>query len=103
MSSKDLTASATTNPSTQAAVRGDAVSALQTPPLQTSAREVVISAAKSAASQGAAHAKTGFVEVRRYVQENPNSVRAISFCIALALLVFSVLGVVNVFDAVFKP
>jgi len=68
-----------------------------------SARNVVMVAAKSAASQGVAHAKTGFGEVRRYAQQNPDSVRALSFFIATALLIFSVLGVINVFDAVFKP
>lgn len=68
-----------------------------------SARDVVIVAAQSAASQGATHAKNGFTEVRRYAQQNPDSVRAISFCIALALFVSSVLGIINVFDAVFKP
>merc|ERR1719272_1034851 len=68
-----------------------------------SARDFVTFAAKSAASQGVAHAQTGFTEVRRYTQQNPDSVRALSFCIALALLIFSVLGAINVFDAVFKP
>jgi hypothetical protein len=68
-----------------------------------SARDVLMIAAKSVASQGVAHAKTGFVEVHNYAQRNPNGIRAISFCIALALLVFSLLGVVNVFEALFKP
>merc|ERR1740117_938935 len=68
-----------------------------------SARDFVTFAAKSAASHGVAHAQTGFTEVRRYTQQNPDGVRALSFSIALALLIFSVLGVINVFDAVFKP
>jgi len=67
------------------------------------ARDVVIVAAKSAASQGMAHAKSGITEVHRYAQQNPDGVRVISFCIASALLIFSVLGLFNVFDAVFKP
>lgn len=68
-----------------------------------SARSFVMSAAKSAASHGASQAQTGFTEVRRYAQQNPDGVRVVSFCIASALLIFSVLGVINVFDAVFKP
>lgn len=62
-----------------------------------------MTAAKSAASQGVEHAKTGLMEARRYAHQNPDGVRAMSFFIALALLVFSVLGVINVFDALFKP
>jgi hypothetical protein len=58
---------------------------------------------KGAVDKGAAHAKAGFIEIRQYVQENHCSVRVLSFSIALALLVFSILGVANVFKAVFKP
>jgi hypothetical protein len=58
---------------------------------------------KGAVGHGAAQAKAGFIEVRQYVQENHCSVKALSFSIALALLVFSILGVANVFNAVFRP
>lgn len=64
---------------------------------------VVMGAAQNMASQGMTHAKSSFTEVRRYAQQNPWSVRAISFFIALALFVFSILGMINLFDAVFKP
>jgi len=67
------------------------------------ARNVAFAAAQNAASQGLTHAKASFTEVRRYAQQSPNGVRAISFCIALALFIFSILGMINVFDAVFKP
>jgi hypothetical protein len=56
-----------------------------------------------AAIQGAEHVKAGVVEIRRYIHENHFSVRIFSFCIAIALLVFSFLGVLNVFNAVFSP
>lgn len=72
-------------------------------PQVQSARDMVAAASKTAASKGLEHATAGFIEARRYAQQNPDSVRAMSFSIALALLVFSVLGAINVFDALFKP
>lgn len=72
-------------------------------PGASSARNVVFAAAQSVANQGATHAKTSFLEVHRYAQQNPNSVRAISFLLAIALFAFSVLGMLNVFNAVFQP
>jgi len=68
-----------------------------------SARDVVFAAAQSVASKGVTHAKKSFLEVRRYAHQNPDSVRAISFLLALALFGFSLLGMLNVFDALFKP
>jgi len=59
--------------------------------------------AREAANQGAAHARAGFIEVRSYVQESHCSVQVLCFCAALALLVASVLSVINVFQAFFKP
>jgi len=72
-------------------------------PASQSARDVVFAAAQSVASQGMTHAKTSFIEVHRYAKQNPDSVRAISFLLAIALFVFSLLGIFNVFNAVFKP
>lgn len=63
----------------------------------------VMGAAQGIARQGVTHAKASLAEVQRYAQQNPYSVRAISFFIALALFVFSILGMINLFDAVFKP
>eukprot|EP00403_Amphidinium_massartii_P009424 CAMPEP_0178415252 /NCGR_PEP_ID=MMETSP0689_2-20121128/23457_1 /TAXON_ID=160604 /ORGANISM="Amphidinium massartii, Strain CS-259" /LENGTH=284 /DNA_ID=CAMNT_0020036569 /DNA_START=72 /DNA_END=927 /DNA_ORIENTATION=+ len=48
-------------------------------------------------------AQAGFVEVRRYVEENHCSVKALTFCIAASLFFFSVLSVLNIFKAVFQP
>mmetsp|Transcript_18116 Transcript_18116/g.31764 ORF Transcript_18116/g.31764 Transcript_18116/m.31764 type:complete len:188 (-) Transcript_18116:78-641(-) len=59
--------------------------------------------ARDAASQGAAHARAGLIEVRSYVQESHCSVQVLCFCTALALLIASVLSVINVFQAVFNP
>jgi hypothetical protein len=72
-------------------------------PVSHSARSILVAAAKSAAGQSVEKATTGFGEARRYTQQNPDSVRALSFCIAMALFIFSILGVLNVFNALFKP
>jgi len=99
LSSKDMASGVQTN---QMARSASTESATLEPGAQ-SARNVMMVAAKSVASQGVAQARTSLTEVQRYTQQNPDSVRALSFSIALALLIFSVLGVINVFDAVFKP
>jgi hypothetical protein len=70
---------------------------------QTVGRSTAVNLAKDASHEGVAMAKTGFLEVRRYVQESPCSARILSFCIALALLTCSILGVANVFNSAFKP
>lgn len=103
LSSKDFAAIRPTNSSAEILLKDDIVRVPQGSLASSSARDIAIKAAKSTASQGVAHAKTGLAEVQKYVQMNPDSVRAISFCIALALLVFSVLGVVNIFEAIFQP
>lgn len=105
LSSNDL-AKATSDASKPLTSRHDSfhhVSAVQDFGAQSSTRNVVMVAAKSAACQGMACASSGLGEARKYAQQNPDSVRVISFGIALALLVFSFLGVINVFNAVFKP
>jgi hypothetical protein len=66
-------------------------------------RNVVIGVAQNAARQGAAQAKAGYIEVRHHIQQNPNVLKALSFVIALALLTFSILGMINVFNAFLKP
>jgi hypothetical protein len=70
---------------------------------QTVGRSTAINLAKDAAQASAETAATGFLEVRRYVQESPCSARVLSFCTALALLVCSILGVLNVFNSLFTP
>lgn len=100
LAAKEPAAASTAQPMPQAVQvgRGAATSAGSNV-LTAEGRNIV----KGAVGQGAAHAKAGFIEVRQYVQENHCSVKALSFSIALALLVFSILGLANVFDAVFRP
>eukprot|EP00933_Yihiella_yeosuensis_P001384 TRINITY_DN10224_c4_g1_i1.p1 TRINITY_DN10224_c4_g1~~TRINITY_DN10224_c4_g1_i1.p1 ORF type:complete len:250 (+),score=21.58 TRINITY_DN10224_c4_g1_i1:92-751(+) len=61
------------------------------------------SAARERANQGAKAAQGVFFEVRSYVQESHCSLQVLCFSSAVALLLSSILGVINVFDALFKP
>merc|ERR1719382_382940 len=60
-------------------------------------------AAREAAGAGAAFVKKEFLEVRAYIQESHCTLKILCFCNALALLVSSILGMINVFGAIFKP
>eukprot|EP00929_Paragymnodinium_shiwhaense_P054785 TRINITY_DN2745_c0_g1_i1.p1 TRINITY_DN2745_c0_g1~~TRINITY_DN2745_c0_g1_i1.p1 ORF type:complete len:248 (+),score=53.65 TRINITY_DN2745_c0_g1_i1:89-745(+) len=85
------------------AVQAAAMRAAQDPEVQKFGRSVVANTAQEAVKVGAARASAGFLEVRQYIQESHLSVRIIAFCTALVLLVTSILGVFNVFSALFKP
>jgi len=94
------------------AVREVGTAAAKDPRAQQAAREAVSqpgvqaaawNAARNAASQGAQHAQAGFIEVRSYIRESHFSLQILCFCAALALLISSVLGMLNVFNAVFNP
>lgn len=93
-------------------VREAGMAAAKDPKVQQAAREAVSQpavqaaawdAARNAASQGAQHAKAGFIEVRSYIRESHLSLQILCFCAALALLISSFLGVFNVFNALFDP
>jgi len=91
------------DPRTQAAAMGvtkDAASDTRTQPATWNAARSV---AQSAATQGAQQARRGFLEIRAHIQESHVGIRAYCFCVALALLVSSILGMFKVFDAVFSP
>mmetsp|Transcript_5202 Transcript_5202/g.12399 ORF Transcript_5202/g.12399 Transcript_5202/m.12399 type:complete len:232 (-) Transcript_5202:143-838(-) len=94
---------AANDPRVQAAALEAAKEAAKDPRMQAAAWNAGRGAAESAAQQGASRIQAGFVEVRTYVQETHFSIRAYCFCAALALLVSSILGVCNVFSAVFQP
>lgn len=95
----DAAATVAVFPRVQTAAKGAAGKAAQDPKMQMAGRSLVA----SAASKGVAQATSGLVEVRRYVQESHISVRILSFSVALALLAFSILGVINVFNAAIYP
>jgi hypothetical protein len=60
-------------------------------------------AARERAGQGVQRAQAGLVEVRTYFQESHCSLQILCFSVALALLVSSILGIINVFKAFFRP
>jgi len=86
-----------------AKVQAAAREAANDPEVQRAAWNHGTAAARDTASAGAAFVKKEFVEVKTYIQENHCSVQILCFCIALMLLVSSVLGVINIFDALVKP
>merc|ERR1712032_659128 len=86
--------------------------AAKDPTLQAAANEAAMhpsvqaaawNQASTAARQGAGSAKADLLEVRTYIQKSHCSVRILCFCIALALLVSSFLGIFNIFNAAFSP
>mmetsp|Transcript_65904 Transcript_65904/g.212585 ORF Transcript_65904/g.212585 Transcript_65904/m.212585 type:complete len:209 (-) Transcript_65904:122-748(-) len=84
-------------------VQAAAKEAAADPRVQQAAWNATANAARQAANQSAEQARAGFLEIRTYVQESHCGVKVWCFCVALALFVSSILGVVNVFDAVFRP
>lgn len=85
------------------AVQAAAARAAQDPEVQKIGRTALAGAAQEAVKQGAAKASLGLLEVRQYIEESHCSLRIIAFCTALVLLGSSILGVFNVFNALFKP
>lgn len=73
------------------------------PSIQAASWKAARSTAESVAHRGAQAAQSGFLEVHTYIQESHCGVRLCCFCIALALLASSVLGILNVFNALFAP
>merc|ERR1712216_153391 len=67
------------------------------------AANVAKAAAQNTARQTGQAAKSGVVELKLYVQENPWSVKIFCFFTGMALSVCSGVGVVNIFGAAFKP
>jgi len=94
---------AASDPRVQQAAKAAAVEAAGDPRNQSAAWNAARNAARGAVGQGAEQARAGLLEVRAYIQESHCSVRIWCFCVALALLVSSALGVFNVFNALFKP
>lgn len=54
--------------------------------------------AKQTFTKGAAATKKGAVDFKNFVVENPDSLKAACLIIGLCLIVFSILGIVNVFN-----
>mmetsp|Transcript_58330 Transcript_58330/g.163430 ORF Transcript_58330/g.163430 Transcript_58330/m.163430 type:complete len:209 (+) Transcript_58330:92-718(+) len=73
------------------------------PRLQQAAWNRGSATAADTVQSGAAFVKREFVEVRTYIQESHCSLRILCFCNALALCVSSILGLINVFSAAFRP
>uniref|UniRef100_A0A7S2DQK2 Uncharacterized protein n=1 Tax=Alexandrium andersonii TaxID=327968 RepID=A0A7S2DQK2_9DINO len=94
---------AVNDPRVQKAAVDAAKDTASDPRNQSAAWNAARNAAQNAAQQGATQARSGFNEVRLYVQETHCGIRAYCFCIALALLASSILGVFNIFAAAFKP
>mmetsp|Transcript_24176 Transcript_24176/g.69310 ORF Transcript_24176/g.69310 Transcript_24176/m.69310 type:complete len:218 (+) Transcript_24176:98-751(+) len=94
---------AASDPKVQAAAMDAARQAATDPRLQSAAWNAARGHAENAAQQGAGQARAGFIEVRTYVQETHRGVRVYCFLAALALLASSILGVFNIFNAMFKP
>mmetsp|Transcript_31256 Transcript_31256/g.85860 ORF Transcript_31256/g.85860 Transcript_31256/m.85860 type:complete len:201 (-) Transcript_31256:91-693(-) len=67
------------------------------------AQDALSITARSAVDRGSSEVKAGFLTVGRYVEENHCSVKALSFCAALALLASSMLGMINIFVIVLHP
>lgn len=72
-------------------------------PAQEAQKQVAQAVVQQGARQAQDAARTGVSEMTAYVMENPTSLKIISFLIGLTLMVFSVLGVFNLFDAAFEP
>lgn len=43
------------------------------------------------------------MELKLYIQENPDSLKVMCFLVGLVLIVFSIFGVFNLFNAAFEP
>mmetsp|Transcript_117504 Transcript_117504/g.292969 ORF Transcript_117504/g.292969 Transcript_117504/m.292969 type:complete len:228 (+) Transcript_117504:79-762(+) len=101
------------NPAVQAGMtKAMREAVVASPPIQQAAWNAGVAAARDAANSGAISAaasgaasvaKKDVLEVKAYIQENHGSVKCFCFCIALALLASSIIGMINIFDAVFKP
>merc|ERR1712232_196662 len=66
-------------------------------------REVASAAARQAGQQAANKTLAGLTEIKGYIQENPTSVKVLCFFTGLVLMVFSSLGLFNIFGAAFEP
>mmetsp|Transcript_44996 Transcript_44996/g.104090 ORF Transcript_44996/g.104090 Transcript_44996/m.104090 type:complete len:250 (-) Transcript_44996:137-886(-) len=77
--------------------------AAENPQVQAAVQGALRDAAKDLVKQAARRGVAQLVEVRTYVQENPNILRAVLFAVGLALLVCSGLGMLNVLNIVFDP
>lgn len=66
-------------------------------------RQAAAAAARQGAQQAASRAQSGISEIKAYITENPASVKVACFTIGLILIVFSILGCFNLFDAAFEP
>eukprot|EP00927_Polykrikos_kofoidii_P065253 TRINITY_DN61033_c0_g1_i1.p1 TRINITY_DN61033_c0_g1~~TRINITY_DN61033_c0_g1_i1.p1 ORF type:complete len:247 (+),score=44.45 TRINITY_DN61033_c0_g1_i1:49-741(+) len=80
---------------------------VQDPPLQraagATAGAAVVQAVGSAAQTGIAHLSAGIQEVASTIQEDHDFVKAVALCVSLALMVSSLLAVINVFNAILDP
>lgn len=90
------------NPSPQVVGSGSGSAPARDPAAEMQ-REMAKTAAAAAGNQAKESASKGFFEVKAYIMENPSSIKVISFCTGLLLIVFSFLGVFNLFDAAFEP
>jgi len=66
-------------------------------------RQMAQAAAEQGAQAASSKAKASFYEIKAYIQENPSSVKVICFFLGLVLCIFSILGLFNLFGAMFSP
>ncbi|CAJ1334974.1 unnamed protein product, partial [Effrenium voratum] len=66
-------------------------------------RQMASAATETGVREVGARAKHGFFEVKAYIQENPSSIKIMSFVVGLVLIAFSILGCINPFQVAFQP
>uniref|UniRef100_A0A7S1S0Q1 Uncharacterized protein n=1 Tax=Alexandrium catenella TaxID=2925 RepID=A0A7S1S0Q1_ALECA len=72
-------------------------------PVADMQRQMAGHVAQQGAQEAQARARYGIREVKLYIQENPVSLKVMCFITGLVLMVFSILGVFNIFNAAFRP
>jgi len=72
-------------------------------PVAQMQKQVAANAVRQTANSAASSARSGIHEITAYIQENPASVKVACFLVGLVLILFSILGCLNLFGAAFKP
>lgn len=102
MASQTIGAAVAKDPRVQKAAEEAMREAASNPKVQAAAYNAAVNVGLDMATKGAAHARSGFIEIHAYVQESHFSVRILCFCVALALMISSVLGLLNIFQSPFQ-
>mmetsp|Transcript_74390 Transcript_74390/g.210496 ORF Transcript_74390/g.210496 Transcript_74390/m.210496 type:complete len:210 (-) Transcript_74390:22-651(-) len=72
-------------------------------PVANMQRQAAAHAAQAGVQHAASRARSGLMEIKMYIQENPASVKIACFVVGLILIVFSILGLFNIFNAALDP